>query len=119
MLTLELGKDQKGRHKRGIHDQGDFCNFLLEAAVQNGQKLSKFDLVMDTPLVDIMLVLLDELSPILAGVKCTKWRRRVSGSNNRISHHPIKGHFESQNLPFYTGPGRVLVTLRKNGNYGV
>ena len=28
-----LGKDQKGLHKRGIHDQGDFWKFLLETTV--------------------------------------------------------------------------------------
>ena len=28
-----IGKDQKGIYKRGIHDQGDFWQFLLEIAV--------------------------------------------------------------------------------------
>ena len=28
-----FGKDQKGLHKRGIHDQGDFWKFPLETAV--------------------------------------------------------------------------------------
>ena len=28
-----FGKDQKGPHKRGIHDQGDFWKFLLETTV--------------------------------------------------------------------------------------
>ena len=30
---VKLSKDQKGLHKRGIHDQGGFLKYLLEAAV--------------------------------------------------------------------------------------
>ena len=29
----KIGKDQKGPHKRGIHDQGDFWKFPLETTV--------------------------------------------------------------------------------------
>ena len=32
-LSTKLGKDQKGLHKRGIHDQGDFWKFPLETTV--------------------------------------------------------------------------------------
>ena len=46
------GKDQKGFHKRGIHDQGDFYKSLLETTVENAQKMRKSDLFMDTPFVD-------------------------------------------------------------------
>ena len=30
----KFGKDQKGLHKRGIHDQGDFWKFPLETTVE-------------------------------------------------------------------------------------
>ena len=33
ILPAILGKDQKGLHKRGIHDQGDFWQCPLEATV--------------------------------------------------------------------------------------
>ena len=32
-FKLQIGKDQKGLHKRGIHDQGDFCKFPLQTTV--------------------------------------------------------------------------------------
>ena len=47
-----IGKDQKGLHKRGIHDQGDFYKNLLEMIMQNALKMRKSDLFMDTPFVD-------------------------------------------------------------------
>ena len=47
-----FGEDQKGFHKRGSHDQGDFCKSLLEATAENAHKFMKFDLFMDTPFVD-------------------------------------------------------------------
>ena len=47
-----IGKDQKGVHKRGIHDQGDFWKFLSETTVQNAFLLRKSGPFMDTPFVD-------------------------------------------------------------------
>ena len=32
-MFLQTMEDQKGLHKRGIHDQGDFWNFPLETTV--------------------------------------------------------------------------------------
>ena len=37
-LDAKLGNDQKGLHRRGIHDQGDFWKFPLETTVKNALK---------------------------------------------------------------------------------
>ena len=47
-----FGKGQKGPHKRGIHDQGDFWKFPLETTVEFALKSGKFGIFMDTPFVD-------------------------------------------------------------------
>ena len=47
-----IGKDQKGFHRRGIHDQGNFYQNLWKTTVQNALKMRRSDLFMDTPFVD-------------------------------------------------------------------
>ena len=105
-----FGKGQKGFHKRGIHDQGDFWKNLLETTVQTCHKIRQIWPFYGHPSLWIPLLALLELQPSRVFLIRADFREGDEGSDlsvfrvRRFSEWPEPLHWIAFPVEILTKP---------------